>query len=261
MPHPQQLLDYAGQVALVTGGGSGIGTGIALRLAEAGADVVVHYRNSQDGAEQVASVIRKMGQQALVLQANLTIGDDVTQMMYEAVNALGRIDVLINNAGVYPLHSLLEMDETEWSQVIDANLKSVHLCTQVAARQMQTQPETSFNSVVNIASIEGTQPAPMHAHYSSAKAAVVMHTKAAAQELGQYGIRVNCVSPGLIDREGLEDVWPEGVARWHDVVPLGRMGKPSDVADACLFLASPMARWISGVNLIVDGGASTRPTF
>jgi 3-oxoacyl-[acyl-carrier protein] reductase len=141
------------------------------------------------------------------------------------------------------------MTEEEWETVVRANLKSVQLCTQAAARRMP-----QGGAIVNVASIEGLQPMPDHAHYAASKAAVLMHTRAAALELGSRGIRVNAVSPGLLGREGLEAEWPEGVERWLRVVPLGRMGTSRDVADACLFLASEAARWITGANLVVDGG-------
>jgi NAD(P)-dependent dehydrogenase (short-subunit alcohol dehydrogenase family) len=116
-------------------------------------------------------------------------------------------------------------------------------------------------AIVNIASIESENPAPQHSHYSAAKAAVVMYTRTAALELGGKGIRVNCVSPGLIWREGLDRDWPEGVNAYLQAVPLGRLGQPDDVADACLFLASSAARWITGANLIVDGGVLTHRVY
>ncbi|HEX7718622.1 MAG TPA: SDR family oxidoreductase, partial [Woeseiaceae bacterium] len=123
--------------------------------------------------------------------------------------------------------------------------------TQAAARQIK---KSGGGSIINIGSISATVPGPEHSHYNSAKAAVVMMTRSAAQELGRFGIRVNVVSPGLIARPGIEEEWPEGVARWTAQAPLERLGQPEDVADACLFLASPAARWITGHNLLVDGG-------
>jgi len=116
-------------------------------------------------------------------------------------------------------------------------------------------------AVVNVASIEAERPAPQHSHYNAAKAGVLMHTRAAAFELAPLGIRVNAVSPGLIWRAGLEQQWPDGVARWKEAAPLRRLGRAEDVADACLFLASPAARWITGVNLPVDGGVLVHPAF
>jgi NAD(P)-dependent dehydrogenase (short-subunit alcohol dehydrogenase family) len=119
----------------------------------------------------------------------------------------------------------------------------------------------SGGSIVHIASIEGSQPAPGHGHYSTAKAGVIMHARAAALEYGPDDIRVNSVSPGLIDRPGLDGTWPDGVARWRAGAPLGRLGTPEDVGDACLFLCSDLARWITGIDLVVDGGVLSGPTW
>jgi len=167
--------------------------------------------------------------------------------------------VAINNAGIYPTVPLLEMTEEDWDESLDANLKSVFLVTRAAARHMAERREGG--AIVNIASIEGEHPAPFHSHYSAAKAAVLMHTRAAALELGPKGIRVNAVSPGLIGRPELENEWPDGVQRWRAAAPLERLGEPEDVADACLFLASPGARWITGADLRVDGGVTASPIF
>jgi len=255
-----RLLDFTGRSVIVTGAGAGIGAGIALRFAEAGADVVVACRSNKDGSDAVAARIVKAGRRAVVHQADLTNAAAAEALVARGIEAFGRLDLLINNAGVYPVHALLEMKEAEWRDVLDANLTSVHLMTQAAARRMSAQTPAG-GAIVNIASIEASNPAPCHAHYNAAKAAVVMHTRSAAAELGRHGIRVNCVSPGLIDREGLNEAWPDGVKRYLDAVPLGRLGQPADVADACVFLASPAARWITGAELIVDGGVLTSQVY
>jgi NAD(P)-dependent dehydrogenase (short-subunit alcohol dehydrogenase family) len=258
-PAPRDLLDFTGRAVLVTGSGSGLGRGIAARFAEAGADVAVHYNRSADGAAEVVQAIEKSGGRAVALQTDVTDRAAVERLVAAAVEAFGRLDVLVNNAGVYPLASLLEMGEEDWDLVLDSNLRSVFLCTQMAARQMLAQG--GGGAIVNIASIEGESPAPLHSHYNAAKGGVLMHTRAAAHELGRHGIRVNAVSPGLIWREGIEQAWPDGVERWKQAAPLTRLGLPEDVADACLFLASPAARWITGANLRVDGGVMARPSF
>lgn len=249
LPRVAELLALGGRVALVTGSGSGHGRSIARRLAEAGAAVVVHHRTSDRGALEVVDAIQASGGRAVALQADLTEGEEVNGLFNAGVEALGRLDIVINNAGAYPLAPLGDMSEDEWDAVLAANLKSVHLCTQAAARRMP-----QGGAIVNVASVEALQPMPMHAHYDAAKAGVLMHTRAAALELGPRGIRVNAVSPGLIERPGIEEAWPEGVEGWLRVVPLGRLGTAGDVADACLFLASDGARWITGANLVVDGG-------
>jgi NAD(P)-dependent dehydrogenase (short-subunit alcohol dehydrogenase family) len=259
LPSPKNLLDFTGKVALITGSGSGLGSGIALRFGEAGAAVGVNYRSSAAGAKEVVAKIQAAGSQATAIQADVTQKAEVEHLIAQTIQAFGRLDVLINNAGLYPLSSLIEMTEAEWDEVVNSNLRSTFLCTQAAARQMIAQGQGG--AIINIASIEAENPAPLHSHYNAAKGGVVMHTTAAANELGPHGIRVNVVSPGLIWREGIEQAWPDGVERFKKAAPLGRLGLPDDVADACLFLASPAARWITGANLRVDGGVMTKQIF
>ncbi len=258
-PKIEDLLDFTGRTLLVTGAGRGVGAGIAVRFAEAGADVAVNFRSSSDGAEEVVEQIRGLGRRAVAIGADVTHGEEVERLVSKAIEEFGRLDVLINNAGSYPLASVEEMTEGAWDAMIDSNLKSVFLCTQAVARQMIERKQGG--AIVNIASIEGEGPAPLHSHYNAAKSGVLMHTRSAAMELGVHGIRVNSVSPGLVWREGIEEEWPEGVHRWEEIAPLGRLGHPTDVADACLFLASPGARWVTGANLRVDGGMLSRAVF
>lgn len=253
------LFDFSGRAVIVTGAGAGIGAGIAERFAEAGADVVVACRGNLARAEEVAARISKRGRRTVVHAGDLTSAGAAQGLVARCIDAFDRLDVLINNAGVYPLDALTEMSEESWRAVLDANLTSAHLMTQATARRMIAQ--ASGGVIVNIASIEASNPAPMHTHYAAAKAGIVMYTRAAAAELGRHGIRVNCVSPGLIDRAGLGESWPDGVRRYLAAVPLGRLGRPDDVADACLFLASTAARWITGVNLVVDGGVLTSQVY
>ncbi|SNX62322.1 3-oxoacyl-[acyl-carrier protein] reductase [Streptomyces sp. TLI_55] len=282
-----------GQVALVTGAGGGIGRGIALRFAERGAAAVaVHCRTSVAAAEEVAARVRESGARAVVLRADLRDEGECRRLVREAAEwGGGRLDALVNNAGVQPVQALPGMTAEEWREVVDANLSSVFACTQAAAEVMggggsAMEGDGSATggggsatggggsamdvgasvmgrggSVTHIASIEAHTPAAGHAHYSAAKAAVVMHARSAALEYGPRGIRVNSVSPGLIDRDGLAEAWPEGVRRWQQAAPLGRLGRPEDIGDACAFLASPLASWITGQDLVVDGGVSARPTW
>ncbi|MFI1729265.1 SDR family NAD(P)-dependent oxidoreductase [Streptomyces acidicola] len=247
----------AGQVALVTGAGGGIGPGIALRFAAAGAAVALHHRAR--GVDDLVAGVRESGGRAIALRADLTDEDACARLVRDAAEwGGGRLTALVNNAGVQPVQALPGMTVADWRSVVDTNLSSVFACTQTAAEVMRA---SGGGSVTHIASIEAGRPAPLHAHYCAAKAAVVMHARSAALEYGPYGIRVNTVSPGLIDRDGLEEDWPEGVRRWQQAVPTGRLGRPEDVGDACVFLASPMASWITGHDLVVDGGVSARPTW
>lgn len=250
LPPPRELLDLTGKVVVVTGAGGGIGRGIASRLAAAGASVVAHTRSSP---------VTDLPGKHLVATADLLSDQGPHDVVGAVLDAFGRVDGLVNNAGIQPIGKLIDLTEDEWRSMIDTNLTAVHRLSQVVAKAMMDQKAPG--TIVHVASIEGSQPAPMHGHYAAAKAALIMHAKAAALEWGAQGIRVNVVSPGLVDRPGLENDWPEGVNRWLAAAPLGRLGTPEDVGDACVFLCSDLARWISGVNLVVDGGVLTHPTW
>ncbi len=252
-------LDFTGKAVVVTGGSGGIGAGIARGFAVAGANVVLGYHRSGEAAEQVVEGLRAAGGEALAVRADVRGVAGAECLIAACVEAFGGLDVLVNNAGAYPMTALLDMTEEEWDDILDVNLRSTFACTQAAARRM-VEAGTG-GAIVNIASIEAENPAPMHAHYGAAKAGVVMLTRCSAAELGRHGVRVNCVSPGLIWRAGIEEAWPEGVQRWQAAAPLARLGQPQDVADACLFLASDAAGWISGAELKVDGGVMTHQIF
>ncbi|TVR03842.1 MAG: SDR family oxidoreductase [Spirochaetaceae bacterium] len=250
--------DFSNATVVVTGAGAGLGRAIALRFAAGGASVVVHCNRNRGGADETAALVRDAGGSALVVQADLTGDEGPEALMVATEKQFGRVDVLVNNAGIYPVTPLMELTSSEWRAVMAANLDSTFACIQAAARRMIAQGR---GAIVNIASVEGSTPARGHSHYNAAKAGIIMLTRSSALELGPEGIRVNCVSPGLISRDGLEEAWPEGVASWNRAAPLGRTGAPHEVADACLFLASASAAWITGANLVVDGGASCRPIF
>lgn len=251
-----ELPDLSGTVTLVTGASGTIGHGIALRFAAAGSAVAVHCHRSPDAAAALVSRIESSGGAACVLAADLTDERACHELVDAAGAWQGRLDALVNNAGVQPVEPLAGMAASAWRAMLEANVTSAFSCTQAAARLMR-----AGGSVTHIASIEAGRPAPGHAHYAAAKAALVMHARAAALEYGPAGIRVNTVSPGLVDRPGLATEWPEGVFRWQRAAPLGRLGTPEDVGDACVFLASPMAAWITGHDLTVDGGVSTHPSW
>jgi 3-oxoacyl-[acyl-carrier protein] reductase len=259
MTSPAALLDLDGTVALVTGANGGIGSAIALRLSQAGAAVALATHRATELAEATAQTIRGDGGRAEVLRVDLADVAGPERLVAEAVENLSRLDIVVNNAGIQPVEGFLDIDAESWGELVAVNLSAVHLLTRAAAEVMIAQGEGG--SIVNIGSIEGLQPAPGHSHYAATKAAVAMHARAAASELGEYGIRVNTVLPGLIDDGHLAERWPEGVDRWLAAAPLARLGTPDDVADAVVFLASPLARWISGAELVVDGAVLTRPTW
>ncbi|HLT92672.1 MAG TPA: 3-oxoacyl-ACP reductase family protein [Woeseiaceae bacterium] len=257
-PTHARLLDLTGRVALVTGASQGIGAAIARRFAEAGAGVALHYRDREDAAHEVVRDIEARGATASAFRAELADGDAAARLTAEVVARFGRLDILVNNAGSFPTRDLLEIGDDDWREMFRSNVETAFFCLRAAARTMM---DAGGGAIVNVASIAALVPGPAHAHYNSAKAAIVALTRSAAQELGRYNVRVNAVSPGLVARPGIESQWPEGVARWRARAPLGRLGEPADVADACLFLASPAARWITGHNLVVDGGMMSSPAY
>ena len=241
------LLDLSGEHVLVTGASGNIGRGIAVRLAEAGATVVAHYHRNEAAAD---ALIERLGNGRTVC-ADLADEASVDRMLDST-----EVTMVVNNAAVQTVQSLDELSFSDWRIMMAANLDSAFLVTRRIAANWSVAGRGG--AIVNIGSIEGLDPATGHGHYATSKAGLLMFSRAAALEFGPAGIRINCVSPGLIDRDGLTEDWPEGVGRWLDRVPLGRVGTPNDVADAVLFLLSPAARWISGTNLVVDGGMSTQ---
>ncbi|MEU1118720.1 MULTISPECIES: glucose 1-dehydrogenase [unclassified Streptomyces] len=255
----ETLPGLPGRVALVTGGSGGIGAGVALRFAQAGAAVVVHHRTGGRRAEELAGRIVAAGGDAVAVPADLTREDECRRLVETAYSWRGRLDALVNAAGIQPVRELAGMTAAQWRELSEANVTSAFCCTQAAVERMAGQD--GGGTVTHIASIEGSHPSPGHAHYSASKAALIMFARSAALEYGPRGIRVNSVSPGLIDRPGLADDWPEGVERWGRAAPLGRLGRPEDIGSACVFLASDAASWITGTDLVVDGGVGARPTW
>jgi len=249
-----ELLNLSGHRALVTGASGNIGRGVAMRLAEAGAEIAVHCLQDIDGAASTVDNIKAAGGNAVAVQADLRSASAVSELFTELDNSGGMVDLVVNNAAIQPVTDLADISADEWQSVMSANLDSAFFVTQVAARHIRDSG--AAGAIVNIASIEGSDPASGHSHYATSKAGLLMLTRACARDYGGDGIRCNAVSPGLIERPGIETSWPHGVARWQEKVPLGRMGDVNDVADAVLFLLSPAARWISGTNLLVDGGMS-----
>ena len=240
----------AGLRVLVTGASGHIGAGIARRLAEAGARVALHYNRGEEAAKRLGDAIGSSD----LYYADLGDAEAIAELAERA-----RPDLLVNNAAVQDVQALDRMSLADWRRMQAINLDAAFELSQCVARSWQSAGSTG--AIVNIASIEGLDPAPGHAHYAASKAGLIMLTRAMALEFGPAGIRVNAVSPGLIDREGLAEAWPDGVRRWRERVPLGSLGTPKDVADAVLFLLSPAARWISGANLVVDGGMSAQGRF
>jgi NAD(P)-dependent dehydrogenase (short-subunit alcohol dehydrogenase family) len=236
---------------------------IARRLAEAGARVAVHYRGSRDGArETVEEILVDRPVEGLVraraFEADLSREGEAVRLVDEVGEAFGRLDVLVNNAGAFPIGDLLSLSAAQWDEVLAANLKSAFLCLKAAADRMSG---SGGGAVVNVTSIQAFAPARGLGHYSAAKAGLEMLTRSAALELGPRGVRVNAVAPGVIWRDGIEAAWPDGVARYRAKAPLGRLAWPEEVADVCLFLASNASRFVTGTTVVVDGGMLAAEAF
>jgi glucose 1-dehydrogenase len=243
-------VDLNGKVAIVTGAGSGIGHAIAQRFATAGAAVCVNYLGYEDDAKALVQSLPK----AIGFKADISKRAEVQAMVDETVKALGGVDVLINNAGVERSMPFLDIDEATWDLMLDVDLKGAFLCTQACARAMRDSGKGG--SIVNISSIHEDVAFPGFTPYCAAKGGLRMLMRNAALELAQHRIRVNNVAPGAIatpiNAKTLED--PEKVATLQRIIPLQRMGRPEEVAEVALFLASDASSYVTGSTYYVDGG-------
>jgi 3-oxoacyl-[acyl-carrier protein] reductase len=240
-----------GKVALVTGGSRGIGRAIVLALASAGANVAINYAGNIKAAEEVAAEVKAMGRKAILIQGDVASTVVAMEMVEKVVTELGKIDILINNAGITRDSLLVRMKEEDWDAVLTTNLKGVFNCTKAAVKHMMKQ---RAGKIVNIASVVGIMGNASQANYAAAKAGCIGFTKSVAKEVSSRGINVNAVAPGLISTE-MTQVLPEKVVEEMLAgIPLKRAGEPKDVANAVLFLVSEDAAYITGQTLHVDGG-------
>jgi glucose 1-dehydrogenase len=244
--------DLEGKVAIVTGASSGNGYAIAQLFAEHGAAVAVNYLAHADAANKLVSEIEAAGGRAIAVEGDVSDAKAVESLVATTVEKFGQLDILVNNAGIEHTAALLEIDEQDWDRTIAVNLKGPFLCLQAAAKRMQT----NGGSIVNISSIHEDFPFPGSTPYVAAKGGLRMLMRNASLELAQYGIRVNNVAPGAIatpiNAATLAD--PAKVKELQRIVPLERMGEPSEVAEVVLFLASDRASYVTGSTYYVDGG-------
>lgn len=247
-----------GRKALVTGGNSGIGEAIARRLAAAGAHVVINYRSYPQAAQKIVEEINKEGGQALAIEADISSEQEITRMFIEADKQVGAMDILVNNAGIENNSAFLELSAEDWDKVLNVDLRAVFLCSQQAARRMQTG-----GVIINISSVHELIPWAGYAHYCAAKGGLEMLMKTMALELAQNKIRVNNIAPGAIITP-INNAWLDDPKKRDEVlakIPWGRIGRADEVAAAAWFLASDDAEYITGTTLFIDGGMSLYANF
>jgi 3-oxoacyl-[acyl-carrier protein] reductase len=246
----REALELTGKVALVTGAAQGIGKAVALLLARNGADLVVSDINLEK-AQETAKEIQAVGREALAVKVDVANLEDVERMVQAILEQFHQIDILVNNAGITRDKLILRMNEEDWDVVLDVNLKGTFNCTKVVIRHMSKQKS---GKIVNIASVVGEMGNAGQANYSASKAGVIGFTKTIAREFAQRGINVNAIAPGYIETpmtDGLPEKVKEELKR---MIPLERLGRPEDVAEAVLFLVSGASHYITGQVLNVNGG-------
>ena len=250
----ENYLDLSGKIALVTGASSGIGAATAVTLSHLGAQVAIGYHQNQKGIQEVQRGIAASGGKAIAIQADVRQADGVRALVKAAADQLGPIDILVNNAGsLVERMKILETTEARWDEIMNLNLKSAMLCSQAVAKSMMDRKSGAIINVVSIAGRNGGGPGA--GAYATAKGALITLTKSLAKELAPFGIRVNGVSPGVIDTP-FHEVFstPEMIRGFVSQIPLGRMGKPVEVAKVIAFLASDAASFVAGETIEVNGG-------
>lgn len=243
-------MELDGKVALITGAAQGIGKAISLTLAKNGADIIVSDINLEK-AQETCKEIEALGRKSMAVKVDVSKYDEVEQMVERIINEFGKIDILVNNAGITRDKLILRMTEEDWDTVLNVNLKGTFNCTKAVIRYMSKQKS---GKIVNIASVSGEMGNPGQANYSASKAGVIGFTKTIAREFAQRGINVNAIAPGYIETP-MTDALPEKVKEeLKKMIPLERLGKPEDVAQAVLFLVSEASSYITGQVLNVNGG-------
>lgn len=244
------MLNLSDRVAIVTGAGQGIGREVSLQLAQAGAKVVLI--DVSDKVFDVLREIRGFGGDGLAIKCDVSRWEDVRAAVNQVLDKFGRIDILVNNAGIYPFKPFTEMGEQDWDKVLDVNLKGVFNFTRAVLPRMIEQRR---GKIINISSIAGSVVGfPNLVHYSASKAGIIGFTRALALETAQYGITVNAISPGPIETPGIGVLSKEAYEQVRRAIPLGRFGKPEEVAYLVFFLASDKSDFITGQNIVIDGG-------
>ena len=241
----------SGKVALVTGSSRGIGRGIALEMAHEGADIVVNFTLSEVQAKEVSRSIEEMGRKALVVKADVSKPDQVEAMRKQTLSEFAAVDILVNNAGIHQHLKSWETSHADWKRILDVNLDGTFLCSKTFAPEMKVR---KWGRIINVSSIVAFIGTDHEAHYGASKAAVLGLTRALALELAPYNVTVNAISPGLIETDMTSASTAEERKEALQLIPLGRIGQPSDIAYAAVFLASDRASFITGQTIHVNGG-------
>ena len=242
------------KVAIVTGGSRGIGKAICQTFAENGCDVAFTYNNSKESAESLAKDLKNIGINAKAYKSDASSFDDATQLVEDVINDFGKIDILVNNAGIKKDNLLMRMNKEDFDSVINTNLSSVFNLTKASIRTFLKQRS---GSIINISSVVGVKGNAGQSNYSASKAGIIGFSKSVALELGSRNIRSNVIAPGFIETDMTDSLSEDVINSWKESIPLKRGGKPSDVGNACVFLASDMSSYITGQVLHVDGGMLT----
>ena len=242
------------KVAIVTGGSRGIGKAICQTFAENGCDVAFTYNNSKEFAENLAKDLKNIGINAKAYKSDASSFDDATQLVEDVINDFGKIDILVNNAGIKKDNLLMRMDKEDFDSVINTNLSSVFNLTKASIRTFLKQRS---GSIINISSVVGVKGNAGQSNYSASKAGIIGFSKSVALELGSRNIRSNVIAPGFIETDMTDSLSEDVINSWKESIPLKRGGDPSDVGNACVFLASDLSSYITGQVLHVDGGMLT----
>lgn len=244
-------MDYKNKTVIITGGSRGIGKAIALSFGAKGANVVVNYTASEDKALAVVEEVKSLGGDAIAVKCNVALAEDVENLLKATKEAYGKVDYLVNNAGITRDTLLIRMKEDDWDAVMDTNLKGVFLCTKIIGKAMIKQ---KHGQIVNMTSVVGVMGNAGQANYAASKAGVIGFTKSSAKEFAARGITVNAVAPGFIRTEMTDVLTEEVKEAYANAIPLKKMGEVEDVANAVMFFCSDSAKYITGQTLQVDGG-------
>jgi 3-oxoacyl-[acyl-carrier protein] reductase len=242
------------KVAIVTGGSRGIGKAICQSFAENGCDIAFTYNNSKESAENLATELNKLGVKAKAYKSDASSFDDSSKLVDDVISDFGKIDVLVNNAGIKKDNLLMRMDKEDFDSVVNTNLSSVFNLTKSSIRTFLKQRS---GSIINISSVVGVKGNAGQSNYSASKAGIIGFSKSVALELGSRNIRSNVIAPGFIETDMTDSLSEDVINSWKESIPLKRGGNPSDVGNACVFLASDLSSYITGQVLHVDGGMLT----